>query len=125
MKGIMVSTNSADPFAPKSLHTSMGSAFRIAITMNFSLDEAITQAESEGRITTAADTGGTQNYTGVDWSRPRLLIFGSEAHGLEARQMNGIKELIRIPMKNGVESLNLAVSCGIVLFEAARQNELK
>jgi tRNA G18 (ribose-2'-O)-methylase SpoU len=48
-------------------------------------------------------------------------VFGSEADGLTQDELNEIEESINIPMDNNVESLNLAVSCGIILFEAKRQ----
>jgi len=51
----------------------------------------------------------------------RLLIFGSEAHGLTQEQIAAVDESITID-ESGVESLNLAVSAGVVLFEARRQN---
>ena len=66
----------------------------------------------------ATDTG----YTEIDWKIPRLLIFGSEAHGLSESEMSGSDEKIKIPMESGVESLILAVSAGIILFEAKRQS---
>ena len=56
----------------------------------------------------------------VDWTKPRLLILGSEAHGLSAEERAEIDESLIIPMENDVESLNLAVSCGVILFEAKR-----
>ncbi|MEP6788538.1 MAG: TrmH family RNA methyltransferase, partial [Acidobacteriota bacterium] len=45
----------------------------------------------------------------------------SEAHGLSAEKLEKTDEVIAIEMENGVESLNLAVSAGIILFEAKRQ----
>ncbi|MEP6704118.1 MAG: TrmH family RNA methyltransferase, partial [Acidobacteriota bacterium] len=47
---------------------------------------------------------------------------GSEAHGLPESGLEGVDEKIRIPMEGSVESLNLAVACGVILFEARRQN---
>jgi TrmH family RNA methyltransferase len=57
----------------------------------------------------------------IDWKAPRLLVFGSEAHGLSADEREKIDENLLIPMQNRVESLNLAVACGVILFEAKRQ----
>jgi len=51
------------------------------------------------------------------------LIFGSEAHGLNPQEFQKVDEGLVIPMENSVESLNLAVSCGILLFEAKRQTK--
>ena len=50
-----------------------------------------------------------------------MLVFGSEAHGLSVGDRELLDETIRIPMASDVESLNLAVSAGIILFEARRQ----
>ena len=121
VSGIFVSEKSADPFSPKSLRASMGSAFRLTIATDVDFGDAVRQAKEKGVVTTAADIEGTVSYIDVDWNKPRMLFFGSEAHGLEGEQKNQIEELIRIPMRNGVESLNLAVSSGIILFEAGRQ----
>ncbi len=49
------------------------------------------------------------------------MIFGSEAHGLSAEEREKIDESLLIPMANDVESLNLAVACGVILFEARKQ----
>jgi RNA methyltransferase, TrmH family len=122
VSGLVVSSGSSDPFAPKALRGSMGSALRMKIVEGIDLDDALTWAESKRLATTAADIGGTQPYFEVDWSKPRLLVFGSEAHGLDIEIKLGVNELITIPMRNGVESLNLAVSCGIILFEAAKHD---
>ena len=121
VSGISLSNKSADPFSPKSLRASMGSAFRMPIATEISFGDAVMYAKKNGLVTTAADVEGTICYTDIDWGKPRMLFFGSEAHGLEGGQKDQIEELITIPMHNGVESLNLAVSCGIILFEAGRQ----
>jgi TrmH family RNA methyltransferase len=122
--GVMVSAHSADPFSPKSLRGAMGSAFRLRIIEQVDPNETSKWATKSGLVNTAVDIKGPIPYTEADWSVPRLLIFGSEAHGLEAGLKNAVNEIITIPMENGVESLNLAVSCGVVLFEALRRRSL-
>ncbi|HEX6280534.1 MAG TPA: RNA methyltransferase [Pyrinomonadaceae bacterium] len=123
--GLITTNGSADAFSPKALRASMGSAFRLPIVERVDLSEAIEWARSHGLVTTAADISGAANYTDVDWTVPRLLVFGSEAHGLGERELELIDENILIPMENEVESLNLAVSAGIVLFEAKRQRDAR
>jgi len=119
--GVFVGPNSADPFSPKSLRASMGSAFRVPIKEGTELEQALRWATSRGVKTTAADIKGSGVYTQTDWTRARLLVFGSEAAGLPDAVLSKIDEVVRIPLENGVESLNLAVSAGVVLFEALRQ----
>jgi len=119
--GLITTAGSTDAYSPKALRASMGSAFRLPIVERTRFDDAIRWARSRGLVITATDISGTKAYIEVDWKRPRLVVFGSEAHGLDERELASIDEKILIPMENEVESLNLAVSSGIVLFEAKRQ----
>jgi TrmH family RNA methyltransferase len=118
---VILSTGSADPFSPKALRASMGSAFRVAINEGGSLDDAAATAREAGTMVTGADIRGGLSYLDVDWTHPHLLVLGSEANGLDQHQLSLLDETVRIPMASHVESLNLAVSAGIILFEARRQ----
>jgi RNA methyltransferase, TrmH family len=121
LAGVIISKRSADVFSPKSLRASMGAGLRLNIWTNADFDEALEWSRGKSLISTAADVNADKSYTQIDWSAPRLLVFGSEAHGLSTADFQKIDEGLIIPMENGVESLNLAVSCGIILFEALRQ----
>lgn len=123
VSAVLTSIGSADAFSPRSIRASMGSCFRFPIIERITFDAVIAWARAKRLSITAADISGTTDYTSVDWKIPQLLIFGSEAHGLNERELAAVDTAITIPMDNGVESLNLAVSAGILLFEAKRQNE--
>lgn len=74
--------------------------------------------------TLAITTKGDQNYAEWRYRPGDHLLFGSEGRGLPAAILadhQGRK--IRIPMATGARSLNLAMSVGIVLYEALRQND--
>ena len=119
--GVIVSANSADIYSPKAIRAAMGSSFRLKISENAEFDDVIAWAKECKLTTTAADISAECSYSDVDWRQPRLLIFGNEAHGLSNEQLANVDEKVLIPMENGVESLNLGVSAGIILFEAKRQ----
>jgi TrmH family RNA methyltransferase len=121
VRHILISVNSADSYSPKALRAAMGATFRLSISDGLDLDEALVWAAKHKLLTTAADIGGDVSYTDVDWLMPRLLIFGSEARGLSNAELGQVDEKVLIPMAFEVESLNVAVSVGIVLFEAKRQ----
>ena len=122
--GLIVSNNSADVYSPKALRAGMGSTFRLPIWEDAALDDVLHWAGVRNLILTAADAGGERNYLDIDWRIPRLLIFGSEAHGLSDANLENIDETVKIPMDIATESLNLGVSAGIILFEAKRQNSM-
>jgi TrmH family RNA methyltransferase len=119
--GVIVSKGSADTFSPKALRAAMGSSLRLAVWSGADLGNAMLWAKDRGMRTTAADVEATLDYSAIDWRRPRLLIIGSEASGLSDDDRRSVDELTFIPMESEVESLNLAVATGIILFEARRQ----
>jgi TrmH family RNA methyltransferase len=121
IEGIILSNGSTDVFAPKSLRASMGSAFRLPIWSSADVDDVFEFAKGAGYSTTAVALNAQCEYTQIDWKAPRLLVFGSEAHGLSSSVIAQVDETISIPMNAEVESLNLAVAAGVVLFEARRQ----
>ncbi|MBA3353992.1 MAG: RNA methyltransferase [Blastocatellia bacterium] len=119
--GLIASSGSADAFSPKGLRAAMGSSFRLPIVSGGSFEDALAFAKSSGLRVVAADIKAKVSYTEFDWRRPTMLVVGSEAHGLTVVESERIADLVLIPMEPNVESLNLAVACGVVLFEARRQ----
>ncbi len=120
--GVILTKNSADAFSPKALRGAMGASFRLPIWTDANFFEVLDWAEEKNLISICADVNAEKSYLDVDWRKPHLLIFGSEAHGLTRKERERVAEDLIIPMENGVESLNLAVSTGVILFEAKRQN---
>ncbi len=116
--GVILTKNSADVFAPKALRSAMGASLRLPIWTNANFFEVLDWARERNLVSVCADVNSEKSYTEIDWQKPRLVIFGSEAHGLNAIERENIDESLIIPMENNVESLNLAVSCGVILFEA-------
>lgn len=121
VSGVVTTIGSADAFSPKSLRAAMGSAFRIPVWENADISIVFDWARKMGLLPTALDVGGQSTIYDTGWKNPRLLIVGSEAHGLDKDLLDKVEEVVSVPMALPVESMNLAVSCGITLFEARRQ----
>jgi TrmH family RNA methyltransferase len=119
--GVVIGKNSADVFSPKALRSSMGSAFRMPVWSGADWTEIFEWAGKSGFKTVATSATGATNYAALDWNEPRLLVLGSEAHGLPDELLAIVDDLISIPMQPPVESLNLAVAAGVIMFEARRQ----
>lgn len=123
--GIITTKNSADVFSTKALRGAMGASLRLPIWTNADFFAVLEWSHEKNLKSVCADIHGQKSYTEIDWRTGRLLIFGSEAHGLSAEEREAIDESLIIPMENGVESLNLAVACGVILFEAQHQRKAK
>jgi TrmH family RNA methyltransferase len=103
--------NCADAFSPKTVRSAMGGIFFVRtyeVDYNF-LDEIAKTRELIG-----ADMEG-EDFTGFEKKSKFALIIGNEANGLSGISRKKCSRFISIPMKN-VESLNAAVSAGILIY---------
>lgn len=119
--GIVTTANTADPFSPKSLRGAMGSAFRLPIWRGASYGDGLDWCAAHNIKTVCADAKAGALYTDLDWTTPRALIVGPESTGLSPQDIAAADESVRIGMHGAVESLNVGVAAGILLYEAARQ----
>jgi RNA methyltransferase, TrmH family len=122
--GIITTANTADPFSPKSLRGAMGSAFRLPIWRGARYEEVLRWCEAHKISTVCADLKADTLYTDLDWTKPSALIVGPESTGLSEEDVAAADQAVRINMHGQVESLNVGVAAGILLYEAARQRAL-
>lgn len=119
--GVVATANTADPFAPRALRGAMGSAFRLPVWRGARFPEVVAWCAAQGIRTIGADAEGSKSHTEVDWRGACALIVGPESTGLSSGEIDLAGEVVRIPMQGSVESLNVAVAAGILLYEAMRQ----
>ncbi|MGI9054510.1 MAG: 23S rRNA (guanosine(2251)-2'-O)-methyltransferase RlmB [Pyrinomonadaceae bacterium] len=65
------------------------------------------------------------DYTDWDWTQSSALVLGGEGKGLHRLVAENCDALVKIPMQGKIESLNVSVACGVILFEANRQRSSK
>ncbi len=68
-----------------------------------------------------ADAGATTLHTGADLKGPLALVLGAEGSGMRRLTREHCDVTVRLPLKGAVESLNVSVAAGILLYEALRQ----
>lgn len=117
----VVTAGSTDIFSPRSLRGSMGSAFRLPLWTGARLEEVLRWCAGRGVRTVAAAASAPSTHTALDWTTPRAVLLGPEAGGLAEDETRAADECVRVPMRAPVESLNVAVALGVLLYEAARQ----
>ena len=123
--GAIATKSTADPFSAKALRGAMGSAFRLPVWLGAEYANVLRWCKDRGLRTICADAATSKTHTEVDWSWPCALIVGTESTGLSSDEIGAADEAVRIPMKGSVESLNVAVAAGILLYEANRQRGRK
>ncbi len=122
--GFVAATGCADPLGWKALRGAAGSAFRVPVACGLSAEETCAAARSAGlRVIATCPADGT-DHDRLDLSAPALVLMGGEGPGLSAELIAAADLRLRISMRPPVESLNVAVAAGIVLFEARRQRRI-
>jgi TrmH family RNA methyltransferase len=123
--GVITTRNTSDPFSPKSLRGAMGSAFRLPIWNGPTYGEMIEWCRTRQIETVCADAEASLTHTEYDWTRSTALVLGPESTGLTEAETKSASRVVSIPMHGAVESLNVSVAAGILLFEAARQRSAR
>ena len=78
----------------------------------------------ENNIWVVGTSGDAEmNYADWDWTQKSALVLGGEGKGLHRLTAEKCDVLVKIPMCGKIESLNVSVACGVLLFEAVRQRE--
>jgi RNA methyltransferase, TrmH family len=119
--GTFVCGSSASPFSWKALRGSMGSALRLPIVAGMTTDAVMTSMEDAGLRTIATVPRGGENSDDIDWRGPVGLLVGGEGPGLSDEVVARCRARVTIPMASTVESLNVAVAAGILIYAARRQ----
>lgn len=114
VKGLLFSSESADPFNSKVVRGTMGSLFRVQLGAVDSFEELQRLAKESGRELVATVAEGGTDARAWKTNGRELLVFGSEAHGLPAELLDQIPKRIRIT-GGSAESLNLGISHGILM----------
>ena len=105
----------ADPFDPKTIRASMGSIFRLNVQLF--RDFATYKDRYKQHALYPLMTDGSVTLPEVQFKEPYSLIFGEESSGL-SEEFREYGTSIRIPQSSSVDSLNLALSVGISLYQS-------
>ena len=110
----------ADAFAPKVVRAAMGAHFRLPIRL-LPWDEIHTLLATSEVKAFLADVQRGVTYTQADFHSRVAIIIGGEAQGAGKAARELASERVHIPMPGGMESLNAAAACAVLLFEVVRQ----
>ena len=122
--GVIMSPNTVDIYNPKTIRSTMGSIFRVPFIYVQDFGEAVSECQKSGVKVYAAHLDGKNIYLGEDYSTPTAFLIGNEGNGLTDDITKQADTLIRIPMEGEVESLNAAIACTILTYEAVRQRNV-
>jgi 23S rRNA (guanosine2251-2'-O)-methyltransferase len=121
---IVIPEKNSVTITPDALKTSAGALNRIAVSRKNDLTKAIRYLQESGIVVVAATEKADNYYYTADLRGPLAILMGSEEQGISSALLNMADKKVQIPLEGSIESLNVSVACGVIVFEALRQRKL-
>lgn len=119
VNGIITRPSDVNLITDETIRISMGAAERIPL-VEMNLFSAIKELKKEGLKIFGVHMEG-EIYFDVDLTGPCAFIMGSEDTGISAGMLERVDKKVSIPMREGIGSLNVSVSAGVLMYEKLRQ----
>lgn len=107
------------------IKTSAGALYTIPVCREKSLKEAIVFLRESGVKVVASTEKAASFYTDTDYSTPVAIVMGSEDMGIMPEHLRVCDELVKIPQSGTIQSLNVSVAAGVLIYEVVRQRNKK
>jgi 23S rRNA (guanosine2251-2'-O)-methyltransferase len=119
--GVVIPERRAAQITPAVAKASAGAVEHLAVARVRNVADWLAQAKEAGAWSYGAAADGEVAYTDVDWQGRAVLVLGSEGRGLRPRVASSCDQLVSIPQRGRLDSLNASVAAAVILFEAVRQ----
>lgn len=121
--GVILTTHESASINETVQKTSAGAASHLKICKIINLVQTIKELKDNGFWVAGSHLGNSKKYNEVDYKLPLVLIMGNEEKGIRELTAKNCDFLIEIPMKGKIQSLNVSVATGILLFEVLRNRQ--
>jgi len=119
--GVVIPERRAAGLSPSVARAAAGALEHAKIARVTNLVRALLEMKERGVWIYGFGSGEAKSYWELDYARGCALVLGGEGRGLHRLVREACDDLARIPLHGPVESLNVSVAAGVVLYEAARQ----
>ena len=121
IQGIFVPERRAVGLTEVVAKSSAGALEHIPVARVTNLTRLLGELKAGGLWVVGADAKAKQDYTTWDWTLPSAIVMGGEGAGLHRLVRENCDILVNIPLFGKINSLNVSVAAGIIMFEARRQ----
>ncbi|SFF41922.1 23S rRNA (guanosine(2251)-2'-O)-methyltransferase RlmB [Sunxiuqinia elliptica] len=121
---ILIPEKGAARINADAVKTSAGALHLLPICRTKDLKKSVIYLKESGLKIAAATEKASYSYTQADLSGPTAIVMGSEEKGIEPAILRLADEQLQIPILGKIESLNVSVAAGLLVYEAVRQRVL-
>lgn len=118
---VVVPRDRAAQLTPAARKVAVGAAETTPVAVVTNLARTLKLLKGAGMWVVGADAAGDKPAQAVDLTGPVVLVLGAEGAGLRHLTQRSCDYLVRLPQLGAVESLNVSVAAGMLLYEAVRQ----
>jgi TrmH family RNA methyltransferase len=118
---VLTLKETVSPFNPKAVRSSAGAIVRLPVLRDLEASTLFDGLRARGVRLVGADRRSSSRLTDANLSGPLAILIGREATGLPPEIAREAHQLLSIPIRSGMDSVNAATAAGIFLYEAARQ----
>jgi len=124
LKQIILSPNTADPYNPKVVRSTMGAIFRLNIIRAENLVKTLQNIKKHKFEIVATSLEANESIYEIDYNK-KVIVIGNEANGISKEVLDIADKKVIIPMLGKTESLNASVAAGIMIYEYVRNKVTK
>lgn len=125
VEGIIIGDKGNAPITSDAMKTSAGALNHLPVCREPDLKKSLKFLRDNGVMIVACTEKAEKNIYDVKFDRPVALIMGSEEDGISDELLKESDELVKIPIKGKIESLNVSVATGVAIYEVVRQKNGK
>ena len=127
VQALFVGETSADPYLRRAVRNSMGTVFKLPIVYCANLADTLKTLATMHHVSIAAAHCDRVQMPidNVNFCKDCCVVFGSEGDGISDRVAAACTSFFTIPMRDGVDSFNVASATGIVVYEVMRQRRIQ
>jgi TrmH family RNA methyltransferase len=122
---LLTLNETVSPFNPKAVRSSAGAIFRLPVLAGLAVNELVHRLRAAQVRIVAADRHSPSPLHEADLRGALAILVGREASGLPPEIFREASRLLSIPIRPGMDSVNVATAAGVFLYEAARQRGFK
>jgi len=122
---IIIPTKGSAQINSDAIKASAGALLSFPICKSSNLKNTIKYLKESGLQIISATEKYDKIYYNIDFTIPTAVVFGSEESGVSLEIIKICDDCIKIPITGSIESLNVSVASGIIIYEAIRQRSLK
>lgn len=118
---LIIPKNKFARIGPDALKTSAGALLKLPVCREENLSKTVTFLQESGVQVIAASEKAEKNYFSADYTIPTAIVMGAEDEGVSNALIRKVDHMLKIPMQNAFDSLNVSVAAGVLSFEAVKQ----